>query len=448
LGIGVLLRGTAPHAGGRQPPYLRVWRLPPSLGMDTADIVETIRRAAWPLDGHEAVLAFIGDARIVVLGAATHGSREFDVERAALTMRLVDERGFDAVCIEGDATGAQRVHRHLHEGGNDDGESAAQALAGLHAFPAWRWRHADFAAFVQALRGRGVAFHGLDLYAEAEAVARLLAALDAADPALAAQVRERCVAFDRHGGDTRRDGLLVGTGAPPACEQAALSLLVDRFAAETRAAGGFVAAQATRLMREAERHFGALLLASESTWNLRERHLAQTLDTIDQHLRARLHRPPRLVVWAHSTDAGDTRATERGARGDVSLGQHVRQRHGAAAVLIGLTTHEGWLTAATRWGGAPERLRLQPAPDDSLEALLHRTGQARFLLPLRDAPEAAAALQAPRPALAVGAVYAPAAERPGHHVCACLPRQFDAVIHIDSTDAALPLDGRAAATRA
>ena len=421
-----------------------------------ADVVAAVRAAAIPLRGPDdpadVVLDLIGDARIVLLGESTHGTQAFYRARAGITQRLIAERGFAGVAIEGDWPDAYRVNRFVR-GGADDADAAA-ALSGFRRFPAWMWRNTEVAGFVDWLRRfnatRPVAdragFYGLDLYSLQGSMDAVQQYLQRVDPAAAARARERYACFDPHGHDPQRYGWMTGLGAAPSCEEAVVQMLVElrRHAAGTVVAdpadaeAAFDATQNAQLVRNAEAYYRAMYLGDESAWNLRDWHMAEALDAVSQHL-TRDGTPPRLVVWAHNSHLGDARATEMGqSHGELNLGQLLREAHGRDVVSIGFTTHHGHVTAAPDWDTPAERMCVRPALSGSHEALLHATGLDNFVLPLRDA--APAGLQWPRIERAIGVIYRPHTERQSHYLLAQLPAQFDAVIHFDETDALEPLD--------
>jgi erythromycin esterase-like protein len=179
------------------------------------------------------------------------------------------------------------------------------------------------------------------------------------------------------------------------------------------------------------------------SWNLRDRHMAETLEALVGWLEKSGRMPARVVVWAHNSHLGDARATEMGAHGELNVGQLVRQRHGRDAVLVGFTTSTGTVTAASAWDGPAERQRLRPALPDSIEDVLHAIGRPRLYLRLRESEAAAAALRDARLERAIGVVYLPETERQSHYFHAILPTQFDAVLHFDETTAVEPLEGSA-----
>jgi erythromycin esterase-like protein len=423
------------------------------------DRVAAVRAAALPLDDDEPaldeLLGRIGDARFVLLGEASHGTREFYELRERLTRRLVARHGFDAVAIEGDWPDAWRVNRHVRGLGADT--APADALAGFRRFPTWMWRNPVVAGFVAWLRawnaalppGHRCGFYGLDLYSLGASMAAVLAYLDEAEPALAARVRARYDCFAPFGGDTQAYGLMTGLGSTPSCAQAALATLVDlqrRRARRADAADGddaeaaFDAEQNAALVRDAERYYRTMFLSDVSSWNERDSHMARTLWAIDAHL-SRPGRPARVVVWAHNSHLGDARATEMGARrGEHNLGQLVRERHGGASFLLGFTTHDGRVTAAHDWDGDARSRRVNPSRGDAVEGLLHAVGRPRFWLPLRDDARLKQALDAPLLERAIGVIYRPETERESHYFEARVARQFDALVHVDRTHALEPLD--------
>ena len=421
------------------------------------EAIDAVRLNALPLTGgaadHDALLALVGDAHFVLLGEASHGTHEFYRERALITQRLIVEKGFDAVAVEGDWPDAYRVNRFVRGLGDDP--FAVDALAGFRRFPTWMWRNGDVIDFIDWQRAFNAkrppdvrtGFYGLDLYSlhsSMDAVARYL---DKADPQAARRARERYACFDQFGDDSQVYGMMTGLGHAESCEQEVIAMLVDlrrrAAVARTSAAGAedaFDAEQNARLVRNAEAYYRTMYLGDVSSWNLRDRHMAETLGMLAHHLGAGAVRP-KIVVWAHNSHVGDARATEMGARrGELNVGQLVREQHGRDAVLVGFSTHHGSVTAASDWGAPAERMGVLASRADSYEGLMHASGLARFMLPLRDGVRA---LLEPRLERAIGVIYRPETERQSHYFFARLPEQFDALIHIDTTRAVEPLERNA-----
>jgi erythromycin esterase-like protein len=422
----------------------------------TTSAAAAIRDRAHPLTGsvidYGPLLDLVGDRRLVLIGEASHGTHEFYRERAVLTKRLIAEKGFTAVAVEGDWPEAERVNRFVR--GRGEGSDAADALEGFRRFPAWMWRNADVLDFVGWLKaeneGRPFAeragFYGLDLYSLHASMDAVVAYLERVDPEAARRARHRYACFDHSGRDAQAYGQAVSLGLEPSCESEAVSQLVELRRASSRllqrdgpmaADEQFFAEQNARLVANAEAYYRAMFHAQALSWNLRDRHMAETLDALLGHL-SRGGRRARLVVWAHNSHVGDARATEMGAAGEWNIGQLVRQRHGSDALLVGFTTYAGTVTAASDWHGAAERKRVRPALPGSYEALFHETGLPRFLMPLSETslPQ----LREPRLERAIGVIYRPETERASHYFYASLPDQFDAVLHFDRTRAVEPLE--------
>jgi len=427
-----------------------------------AELVAAVRAAAQPLrggdDDYDTLLALIGDARFVLLGEASHGTHEFYRERSRITQRLIAEKAFDAVAIEGDWPDTYRVNRFVRGQGND--AFAIDALAGFKRFPTWMWRNTDVVDFIDWLRAFNqarpahtrVGLYGMDVYSLHSSMAAVLDYLEKADPPAARRARARYACFDAFGEESQVYGLMTSLGTARSCEDEVIAMLVElqRRAAELaqadRAADGeaqFNAEQNARVVKNAEAYYRSMYLRDVSSWNLRDRHMVQTLGALDRHLQQHGRRP-KIVVWAHNSHLGDARATDKGQRrNELNVGQLVREQHGGDAVLVGFTTHRGSVTAASDWGRPAERKRVLPSRPDSYEAVMHATGIERFMLPLRDAGPHTQALNEPRLERAIGVIYRPDTERQSHYFFALLPEQFDALLHFDVTRAVEPLERNA-----
>ena len=435
---------------------------PPGTGSsrntDPADPVGVVRQRARTLAGdpsqYDALLEGIGNARIVLLGEATHGTHEFYRERAFITRRLIVEKGFSAVAVEADWPDAYRINRYVRGTGAD--EDSVDALGDFGRFPTWMWRNADVLDFVGWLRSHNDAkpaaeragFYGLDLYSLRASMQAVLAYLDKVDPEAARRARARYSCFDRFGDEMQQYGYSAGYGLTPSCEREVITELLElhRRRADYASRDGRVAAddyfyaeQNARLVRNAEEYYRTMFKGRADSWNLRDQHMTETLRELVQFLeKTRPH--ARVVVWAHNSHLGDARATEMGQGGELNVGQLVREHFGAEAVLVGFTTSTGTVTAATEWDGPAHRRHVRPALAGSYERLFHEVGVPRFLLPLRTDPDLASALAGPRLERAIGVIYVPETERRSHYFHARLAEQFDYVLHFDETRAVEPLE--------
>ncbi len=383
-----------------------------------------------PLTGeasdYDHLVSLIGDRRLVLLGEASHGSHEFYAERARITRRLVEEKGFTAVAVEADWPDAYRVNRYvLGESGDADAESA---LRGFQRFPGWMWRNQDVLSFVEwahrfnegAAPESKVHFYGLDLYSLRASMEAVIDYLESVDPEAAAQARSRYSCFDQVRGEGPEYGHAVAMDVIVPCENEVVAQLVDlRRRAEailsrdgSRAEDDFFyAEQNARLVHNAERYYRTMYRGRVSSWNLRDRHMAATLSALVPHLD-RIRPKAKVVVWEHNSHVGDARATELGAAGELNVGQLVRTSWPGESVIVGFTTDHGQVTAASDWGGPTERKHVRPALAGSFEHLFHETGIDRFFVRCgRATPEA---VRSPRLERAIGVIYRPDTERQSH----------------------------------
>jgi len=419
------------------------------------EIRRTLSRLTGAKDDFDSLLHLIGNAHFVLIGEASHGTHEFYATRAEITRRLIVEKGFNAVAVEADWPDAYRINRFVR-GLSDDSE-AVDALSDFKRFPTWMWRNADVLDFIGWLRefndridkdDQKTGFYGLDLYSLYTSIEKVIGYLDKVDPDAARRARHRYACFEHYGEDTQAYGYAATFGLTASCEKEVVSQLVDfrRKAAEYASRDGhippdeaFFAEQNARLVINAERYYRSMFSGRTSSWNLRDQHMAETLNTLADHLRRRARRDAKIVVWEHNSHLGDARATEMGKHGELNVGQLARERHGDDARLIGFTTHSGTVTAASEWDGPAERKQVRPAMEGSYELLFHDFGEENFYLPLRG-NEAAIPLEDPMLERAIGVIYLPKSERVSHYFFASLPRQFDAVLHYDVTRAVEPLE--------
>ena len=403
------------------------------------------------LDG---IVGAIGDARIVLIGEASHGTHEFYAMRAAITRRLIETRAFTAVTVEGDWPDSRRVDRFVR--GQSPDADADMALSGFRRFPQWMWRNTVVHEFVTWLRrwndernsAERCGFYGLDLYSLHASIDAVLRYLERVDPPAARRARERYSCFEHAGGDDPQAyGFAASRSLIEPCEEEVVHQLAElRHCADEYAASGgvlgedafFSAEQNARLVANAERYYRSMFHGRVSSWNLRDTHMADTLDAIVAHLE-RDGGNAKLCVWAHNSHLGDARATQMGRGGEINVGQLVRQRYGSHACLIGFTTYTGTVTAAHDWDEPARRRTVTPGLRGSIEEHFHGLGDPRFLLDLRH-DEVRSALRDRRIERAIGVIYRPETERQSHYFEVDLPAQFDLVIHLDETRALEPLE--------
>ena len=419
--------------------------------------VEKIREKAVVFDNAsdvaDEILALVGDARFVLIGEASHGTHEFYKHRAEITKHLIAEKGFSAVAVEADFPDAYRVNRYVR--GLGENKTANDALSAFTRFPLWMWRNRVVSEFVDWLKSHNekletnkkIGFYGLDLYSLHSSMAAVLDYLKKVDPEAEKIARNRYSCFDHFGEDAQSYGYAANYDAHFSCEDEAVKQLVElqRRAAEYANRDGFIARdeyffaeQNARLVKNAEEYYRAMYKGRVSSWNLRDRHMAETMHALAAHLEAE-NQNAKIVVWAHNSHLGDARATEMGERNEWNVGQLVRERYKNEACLIGFTTHTGTVAAATNWDEPAQLKRVRPSHKDSYERIFHETELPQFFLNLRD-EDIKELLCKPQLERAIGVIYRPATERLSHYFTAVLSEQFDGVIHFDETHAVEPLD--------
>jgi erythromycin esterase-like protein len=418
----------------------------------------TLRPLGKTPEDYSPLIDAIGNARFALIGEASHGTHDFYRERAEITKRLIVEKGYTAIAVEADWPDAYRVNRYVRGLSND--RNARQALSGFKRFPTWMWRNTVVADFVEWLRefnkGRPAAgkagFYGIDLYSLFKSIEAVLQFLDRVDPEAARRARYRYGCFDHYGEDSQAYGYAAAFGMKGTCEDDVVAQLAEltrnavRLPQDSEDADElFFARQNARLVKNAEKYYRTMFRGRVSSWNLRDEHMVETISELDAHL-GRHGDLQRIAVWAHNSHLGDASATEMGDAGEWNVGQLMRKHYGSQAFLLGFSTYQGTVTAASDWDGEIERKRVRPGLAGSYEKLFHESGTDRFMLLLRGNPELRTALAGPLLQRAIGVIYLPESERTSHYFHARLPSQFDAMIHLDETRALEPLDATSPAS--
>jgi protein-L-isoaspartate(D-aspartate) O-methyltransferase len=412
--------------------------------------VTSIRAACEPFGDIDSadldpLLGRIGDARIVLIGEATHGTSEFYRLRDRISRALIQNKGFNFVAIEGDWPDAARIDNYVRHAEVPQSEWTAFAR-----FPTWMWRNREVRAFVEWLHTRNahvaqtdqVAFHGLDLYSLYNSIRSVLEYLDKIDPHAARVARLRYACLTPWESDPATYGHAALTGRYRSCEREVVAMLTHllekRPAYVAQDGERFLdAVQNARLVANAERYYRTMYYGSRTSWNLRDRHMFETLET----LLAFHGEQSRAIVWAHNSHVGYSSATEMSARGEYNIGELCRERYGDSVYSIGFGTHRGTVAAASEWDAPMEDKQVRPALPGSYEALCHEAGGEQWMLPLRgQSASFLDALERPRLQRAIGVVYRPQTELQSHYFQTLLPRQFDEYIWFDETRAITALD--------
>ncbi|MCF4996566.1 erythromycin esterase family protein [Pseudomonas syringae] len=415
-----------------------------------ATLSETLKAHAEPLPDIEseafaALFDRFGDAQVVLIGEASHGTHEFYQARAAITRRLITEHGFSVVAVEADWPDADQIDRCVRHRAKGDWHQPA-----FERFPTWMWRNTDVQAFArwlaehnQALaEDRRVEFRGLDVYSLRSSIREVLGYLETADPAMAREARQRYACLTPWHDDPALYGHFTERGGMATCEGPVLeqlqALLNQRLALMGKDSEAlFNATQNARVIHAAEQYYRAMYRGNTASWNLRDRHMFETL----QAVRSRSGRQAKAIVWAHNSHIGDARATQMGDGGQLTLGQLCREAWGNDVVLIGMGTDCGTVAAASDWDGEMQIKNVVPALPRSWERAFAETGHAQALYEWRDDQH-----QTLRSALtgrllerAIGVIYRPQTERQSHYFEASLSEQFDAWLWFAETSAVTPL---------
>jgi erythromycin esterase-like protein len=424
----------------------------PADSEDMHTAASAVSRAAIPISGsgqdYAAMIAATSNVRRFMLGESTHGTSEFYRERGRLTEQLIQTHGANAIAVEGDWSPSWRVNLYVR--GLSKDRNAAEALRGFTNFPQWMWPNADFADFIERLRASNllkpeaqrVGVYGMDVYDIFDAADFVVAYLRTHDTTAATRAEKLYRCFRPYKRSTSAYGEAT-VGRRTSCHK------------EAEAVTGIVGTiRRPNEIREAEEHFAAVRAAASVkageeyfrvayggslAWNARDRSMERTVEDIAAHAEAQTGRPGKVVIWSHNSHTGDARATDMRNRGELNLGQLMRERHGDAAFLIGYFAHGGTVFAAPAWEERGRTYDMRPAIPGSHAALLRASGAPAFSLLIRGNKKLASLLEAPMEQRAIGVVYRPEGERQSHYFRASLSNQFDAVVYLDHSTAVTPL---------
>jgi erythromycin esterase len=411
----------------------------------------SLEKHARPLESGrdlDPLLDLIGDARFVLLGEASHGTSEFYTWRTEISKRLITERGFRFIAVEGDWPDCYRVNRFIR-GLPDGGESCADVLHAFERWPTWMWANREVVALCDWLHEHNrrrpaeqqVGFYGLDVYSLWDSMRAVVEYLERIDPQLARNARLAYNCFEPYAEDVQEYARATAL-VPTSCEPEAISVLralrakAPEFKQDGRE-GYFNAEQNALVARNAELYYRTMVRGGPASWNVRDTHMVETLDRLTEH-----HGPAsKAIVWEHNTHIGDARFTDMARAGMVNVGQLVRRSHrDEGVVLVGFGSHRGTVIAAEEWGLPMQRMRVPPARDGTFEALLFDSKVADALFVFDGSDDGGIrGLDTPMGHRAIGVVYDPAHERWGNYVPTIVPRRYDAFLHIDESRAVDPL---------
>jgi erythromycin esterase len=415
--------------------------------MAERELIEAVKRAGKPLRDEgdlDALLERLGDARVVLLGEASHGTHEYYTWRDRISRRLIAEKGFDFIAVEGDWPDCYLVNRWIKH--HDGGGSARDMLHAFERWPTWMWANHEVAELAEWLKGHNeslpdekrVGFYGLDVYSLWDSMDVVTRYLEKVDPQAAARARGAYGCFDPYQEDVQ-DYAMATALVPTSCEEEVVRILSDLrskgpdYAEEGREAF-FNAEQNALVARNAERYYRAMIRGGSQSWNVRDTHMIETLERLLQH-----HGPAsKAIVWEHNTHVGDARATDMARVGMVNVGSLARERWGGDVVIAGFSSHRGSVIAGSEWGAPMQRMRVPEAREGSWEHVFHEAG-AHDRLVMMDEIDDVPASHDPRGHRAIGVVYHPEREAMGNYVPSVLPFRYDAMLYIDHSHALRPL---------
>lgn len=410
-----------------------------------SEITQKIKNEAIVLDekAYTKLLDNIGEAQIVLLGEATHGTHEFYDIRAHITKKLILEKNFTIIAIEGDWPDAYRINSYIHNHAVGD---ARDTLRAFDRFPTWMWQNIPMVHLIEWLKihnqkqqSQKVYFYGLDLYSLYKSIDTVIAYLEKIDPKLAGEAKKRYACLEQFRHDPTVYGYSIFSQLSESCQKEIVTELKKleelewHLIQEKKSSPNemFYVLQNARVIKNSEAYYRSLFINEVSNWNLRDHHMMETVEEINAY-----HKNPKIIIWAHNSHIGNAAATQMSVQGEFNIGQLVKEKFGEKSYSLGFTTYNGTVSAASDWHMPVERKIIRDALPHSYEDLFHTIKVPQFFLPLEDkniVPEKLLER-------AIGVVYAPQTERQSHYFYASLAHQFDGIIHYDTTTALEPLE--------
>lgn len=414
------------------------------------EVIQSIKQWAYPLGSKadlEPLFRRIGDARIVMLGEASHGTHEYYTWRTHITKRLIKEKGFNCIAVEGDWPDCYRVNRFV-KGYDAENKSAFHVLHAFNRWPTWMWANWEIVALADWLKtynqqqphNKKAGFYGLDVYSLWESMDSILRYLEKTDPAALKVAEEAYRCFEPYRQDEGNGYARASQFVPELCENEVVHLLKEvRMKMPTYDSDPenvFSAEQNALVTVNAEKYYRAMIHGGPHSWNVRDRHMADTLDRL-----LAFHGPDsKIVVWEHNTHIGDARATDMTGDGMYNIGELARVEYGEKdVVLVGFGSYSGTVMAARRWGAPMQQMTVPPARKGSWEYLLNRAGPENKLLLMEDFTRNETMLESSLGHRAIGVVYNAEYEQYGNYVPSILPLRYDAFIYLNQTKALHPL---------
>jgi erythromycin esterase len=411
------------------------------------NVIKEIGISARPLNGStdlDALIEQVGDARFVLLGEASHGTHEYYTWRAAISKRLIEEKGFSLIAVEGDWPDCFRINRFI-KGHDDEGSTAVDVLRSFRRWPTWMWANWEIVAFVEWMQQHNkkspassrVGFYGLDVYSLWESMELIVQYLRKEDPSAAKVAVQalRCFEPYEEGQDYARAMLQLS----PHCQDEVLRLLTEVRKRSSHYDHDLEAALNTemnaRVIANAEKYYRSMVSFRDESWNIRDTHMAETLNVLMKYHGKK----SKAIVWEHNTHIGDARFTDMRDEGLVNVGQLLREQHGNkdGVYVVGFASYEGFVIAGRIWGGKMQEMTVPPAVEGSVEEMLHQEFHKDVLM-LFDEDKSSGELTRAVPHRAIGVVYHPESER-GNYVPSQMTSRYDALLYFEKSKALHPL---------
>lgn len=419
--------------------------------INSNEIIAVLNKTSLPLENSEdlnPLLNYIGEAKYVLLGEASHGTHEYYTWRAKITQRLIQEKGFSFIGVEGDWPDCYRLNRFV-KGYLDSGKDILSVMNEFKRWPTWMWANWEVAAFIDWLKSynenlstnKKVGFYGLDVYSFRESMQSIVQYLEKNDPKALAVAKKAMECFEPFGKDEGQSYAKASSFVPKLCEKEILNMLKEIIKNMPNynhdAENVLSTEQNAYIARNAEKYYRAMIKRGSASWNIRDEHMVSTIDRL-----MKFHgKDSKIIVWEHNTHIGDSRATDMADEGMVNVGQLLREQYAADGVVaVGFGSYQGSVVAGREWGDSMRKIKVPEAIDGSWEHAFHvaNNGQNRLLLMNKVKKEKC--LLSPIDHRAIGVVYNPEHERFGNYVPSILPERYDAFIFIDETNALHPIN--------
>ncbi|MGB4849915.1 MAG: erythromycin esterase family protein [Saprospiraceae bacterium] len=413
-------------------------------------IVKAIKKNAYPLNSKEDLQPLfdrIGDAKIVMLGEASHGTHDYYTWRAHISKRLIEEKGFNFIAVEGDWPDCYRLNRYI-KGYDVENKSAFTVLHAFNRWPTWMWANWEIVALADWLKNHNTGlpankragFYGLDVYSLWESMESIIQYLKKTDPGALKIAEEAFYCFAPYRKDEGRAYGHASRLVPELCQNEVVALLKEIRnklpSYNTDYENVFSAEQNALITVNAEKYYRTMVEGGPHSWNVRDRHMADTLNRL-----LKFHgENAKAIVWEHNTHIGDARATDMTEDGMFNIGELARlQHHQENVVLVGFGSYKGTVMAGRNWGAEMESMPMPDARESSWEYLLHAAGKENKLLWMSDFADNDMIMENHLGHRAIGVVYHPEREQYGNYVPTILPLRYDAFIYLDQTSALHPL---------